>query len=47
MNDNEKGGGTDDDNYKISPRDFFVPTQVMCTFIHQYMLDILLKDSYN
>lgn len=32
MSDDEKGEGTDDDNYRISPRDFFVPTQVLCTY---------------
>ncbi|XP_074344440.1 helicase and polymerase-containing protein TEBICHI isoform X2 [Apium graveolens] len=27
MSNDEKGEGTDDENYRISPRDFFVPTQ--------------------
>ncbi|KAK1387629.1 hypothetical protein POM88_015807 [Heracleum sosnowskyi] len=30
MSDNEKGEDTDDNNYRISPRDFFVPTQENC-----------------
>lgn len=46
MSDTEKGGDTDADNYRISPRDFFVPTQVTCTSYHQYMLYILPQELY-